>query len=212
MRVPIFPQDLNAASGFTRLAKRLKRDWPGTQPLQLSEAQEFFARCLGYSSYQELAQSADQHPANVDYPLLEDLIINCIESICSELISDGRTKVFNLGELQAKIYRWPFVLLSVYREHYGLSDNDKGGLAIQADHVKAFMHTQKTEQEVELRRLEAHLEKVPAQLRYENQLSTVIYINFPIGRCPNSPSLKDNSALTKHIQCSSCGPYVFVTH
>lgn len=211
MRVPIFRQDLITGSGFKRLAKRVQHDWPGAESISLSRAQDILARCLGYTSFHDVSKSADLHPAHTDYPPLGDVTINCIETISSELMSDGRTKAFNLGELQANIYRWPFLLLSVYRKHYGHSDNDKVGRAIQADHVKAFLRTQMPEHEVELQslRFEAHLDKVQAQLGHENQLSTNSYINFPIGECPNSPPLKDNTALTKHIECSSCGPYVF---
>ncbi|TWC11827.1 hypothetical protein FBY05_1358 [Pseudomonas sp. SJZ083] len=88
MRVPIFPQDLTAG-GFTRLAKRLKRDWPGPHPLRLSEAQELLARCLGYASYHELYQSAGVHPENVDFPPLGVLMVECLHTIWSEVFNGG---------------------------------------------------------------------------------------------------------------------------
>ena len=121
MRVPIHPQDLNSGSGFARLAKCLKRDWPGTEPLRLSEAQNLLARCFGYSDYHELRSSAIEE--DIDYPPLMVVTSQCLATLSGELITGGRSKIFNLGEFQSQIFDWPFLQLRVYRTHYGHSDN-----------------------------------------------------------------------------------------
>jgi hypothetical protein len=58
MRVPIFPADLLPKQSFSRLAKELKRNWPGDTPLPLSSAQETLSRGLGYRDFHDLQQSA----------------------------------------------------------------------------------------------------------------------------------------------------------
>ena len=101
MRVPIHPQDLHGGSGFARLAKCLKRDWPGTEPIRLSEAQNLLARCFGYSDYHELRSSAQEE--DVDYPPLMDVTSRCLATLWGELVTGGRSKFFNLGEFQSQI-------------------------------------------------------------------------------------------------------------
>lgn len=58
MRVPIFPADLLANQGFSRIAKKLQRSWPGDAALPLSAAQQTLSRGLGYRDFHDLQQTA----------------------------------------------------------------------------------------------------------------------------------------------------------
>jgi hypothetical protein len=190
MRVPICPKDLVAGSGFTRLAKRLKRDWPGTEPLRLSEAQEILARCLGYASYHEVVQLAQEPQGNIDFPPLQSVMVDCLNTVWHELFKGGRCKTFNLGELQKNIYNWPFLLLSVYRKHYGHADNYIVGRAIRTDHIETFLRTQTLSPE--------YISKViQEKLGHEITMSTSAYISTPMGNCTNS-FFNINLALAEH--------------
>jgi hypothetical protein len=188
MRVPIFPEDLIQGSGFTRLAKRLKRDWLGTKPLRLSEAQEILAHCLGYSSYHDVAQSAEMYRDDIDFPPLQELMIDCLQTISAELYDNGHCKVFNLGELQENIYNWPFLLLNVYRKHYGHSDNHIVGQAIKVDHIGAFIRTQTLRPEYRPQAFKTGFssKQLQAMMGHQDHQSTEAYVSslLPIGVCP----------------------------
>ena len=191
MRVPICQQDLIAGSGFKRLAKRLKRDWPGTEPLRLSEAQEILARCLGYGSYHEVAQSADMPQDNVDFPPLQTLMADVLFTLWEELFKDGRCGTFNLGELQANIYNWPFLLLTVYRKHYGHSDNHIVGRAVRVAHIEAFLLTQVPSENLPpLLKTGLSSTQPQAMMGHQNHASTEAYVSnlLPIGVCPYDDS------------------------
>jgi integrase len=58
MRVPISLSDLSPKKGFYRLAKNLKRDWPGEAHLSSDAAHEILARGLGYRDLHDVQQSA----------------------------------------------------------------------------------------------------------------------------------------------------------
>ena len=215
MRVPIFPEDLIQGSGFTRLAKRLKRDWLGTKPLRLSEAQEILARCLGYSSYHDVAQSAGMHRDDIDFPPLQELMVDCLQTIWAELYDNGHCKVFNLGELQENIYNWPFLLLTVYRKHYGHSDNHIVGQAIKVDHIDAFFRAQTLRPEYRPQAFKTDFpsKQLQAMLGHQNQPTTAAYLyNLPpIGGCLNEIPSEHNQALTG-LECSPCvNSLVFTT-
>lgn len=177
MRVPIYPQDLNSGSGFARLAKCLKRDWPGTEPIRLSEAQNLLARCFGYSDYHRIISS--NSPETVAYPSLAYLVPQCMEMLCGELIGGGRAKFFDLTKLQAQVIDWPFLQLSVYRKHYGHSDNRVVSQAVTAELIEAFLSTQKALSDVQPDEPthERRLKKLDAALGHHSVASSMEYIS-----------------------------------
>lgn len=191
MRVPICQQDLIAGSGFKRLAKRLKRDWPGTEPLRLSEAQEILARCLGYGSYHEVDQSAKTPQENVVFPPLQTLMADCLFTLWEELFKNGRCGTFNLGELQANIYSWPFLLLTVYRKHYGYSDNLIVGPEVRFAHMEAFLLTQMPSENLPiLSKTGLPGTQLEAMVGHQSRSSTEAHVSnvLPIGVCPHDES------------------------
>ncbi|MBK5374633.1 hypothetical protein JFT81_08300 [Pseudomonas sp. TH43] len=189
MRVPIFPQDLENG-GFTRLAKRLKRDWLGTRPLRLSEAQEILSHCLGYSSYHDVAQSAEIHNDDVDFPPLQSLTVEFLQTICAELYENGHCKVFDLGELQETIYNWPFLLLRVYRNHYGHSNNYIVNQSVKAANIETFLTSQtpRPEHHPKDYKIGFSSEQLQPMTEHHDHLSSSAYIpRHPrMGVCPNN--------------------------
>jgi hypothetical protein len=187
MRVPIFPQDLEDG-GFTRLAKRLKRDWLGTRPLRLSEAQEILAHCLGYSSFHDVALSAEIHRDDVDFPPLQTLTGEFLLTIWTELYENGHCEVFDLGELQETIYNWPFLLLSVYRNHYGHSDNQIVNQAVKADNIEAFLiaQTPRPEYNPKTYKVGFSSKQLQAMPGHHDHLSTSSYMHPSMGLCSNN--------------------------
>lgn len=189
MRVPIFPQDLEDG-GFTRLAKRLKRDWLGTRPLRLSEAQEILSHCLGYSSYHDVAQSAEIHKDDVDFPPLQSLTVEFLQTICAELYENGHCKFFDLGELQETIYKWPFLLLRVYRNHYGHPNNCIVNQSVKAANIETFLISQTSRPEHHPKDCKVGFssEQLHAMTEHRDHLATSSYMpsHFPMGVCPNN--------------------------
>jgi hypothetical protein len=69
MRVPICASDLQESQGFTRLTEAVQREWPGAEPLSLTDAQQALSRGLGYRDFNDLQQSA--HTALACKPLTD---------------------------------------------------------------------------------------------------------------------------------------------
>lgn len=179
MRVPIYPQDLNGGSGFARLAKCLKRDWPGDEAIRLSEAQDLLARCFGYSDHHQIRSSASSTSSGrVAYPPLASVVAQCMQTLSSELIGGGRAKFFDLTKLQAQVIDWPFLQLSAYREHYGHSDNRVVSQAVTAELIEAFLSTQKAlSVQPDDPTHERRLKKLDAALGHHPVASSMEYIS-----------------------------------
>ncbi|WP_146118122.1 hypothetical protein [Pseudomonas poae] len=199
MRVPIYPQDLNSGSGFARIAKCLKRDWPGTEPIRLSEAQNLLAKSFGYSDYHQLRSSS---PEGVPCPSVATVVAHCMMTLSSELIGDGRALFFDLGELHMQVINWPYLQLSVYRERYGHSDNRIVGQAANAELIDAFLATQKTRPELQSSGLTDKLSrrKLAAMVGHHPEMSTEAYMSTPMGVC------SDTTRASTGMQCQPCGP------
>lgn len=209
MRVPIYPQDLNSGSGFARLAKCLKRDWPGTEPIRLSEAQNLLARCFGYSDYHQIISS--NSPKIVVYPSLADVVAQCMETLCGELLGGGRAKFFDLGKLQTQVIDWPFLQLSVYRKHYGHSDNRVVAKTVTAELIEAFLSTQISQPEVQSdgRPHELRSKKLDAMLGHHPVESCIEYLDSSIGYCNLQSSYDAYQPSSAGMPCLSCGHAIF---
>ncbi|OPA95595.1 hypothetical protein BFW88_07535 [Pseudomonas fluorescens] len=199
MRVPIYPQDLNSGSGFARLAKCLKRDWPGAEPIQLSEAQNLLARCFGYSDYHQVKSTT---PQDVSYPSLAYVVAQCMKTLSSELIGGERAKFFDLGKLHAQVIDWPFLQLSVYREHYGHSDNRVVGQAVNAELIETFLSTRVTKPSIQPDCFsnEFSFEKLQSMTGHAPVNTTSKYMSTSMGKCTNEDSVLPNA------KCVTCGP------
>jgi len=212
MRVPIFPEDLNGGSGFARLAKCLKRDWPGTEPLRLSEAQNLLARCLGYSDYYHLRSSAAEK--DVVYPPLMVVTSQCLATLSGELIGGGRGRIFNLGELQSQIFDWPFLQLSVYRNHYGHSDNRLVSAEVRVEVVEAFLSTQNTRPEFRPHEIRGIIngfstKNLQAMVRHYTKTSSSEHVSTPIDPCEHlCPHDTIGPLARPNVPCPMCESYV----
>ncbi|WHH49680.1 hypothetical protein QFA96_16490 [Pseudomonas sp. Ap32] len=51
MRVPLYDHDLETKGGFKRIAKKLQKSWPHSEPIKLTNAMDILSRALGYQSY-----------------------------------------------------------------------------------------------------------------------------------------------------------------
>ena len=104
-------------------------------------------------------------------------------SLSSELVGGGRTKFFDLGRLQALVTDWPFLQLSVYREHYGHSDNRVVSQAVNAELIKAFLPTQKARPTQGTS--EFSIEKLQSMTGHKPANSTLVYAETSMGACLN---------------------------
>lgn len=68
MRVPLTPADLLPQQGFKRLAKNLRRTWPSTQQITLSQSLEVLARGLGYRDYHDAYLRIDRLIGSLVHP------------------------------------------------------------------------------------------------------------------------------------------------
>lgn len=203
MRVPIYPADLNADSGFTRVAESLKRDWPGEEPIGISEAQNLLAKCLGYSDYHQVKSTTPAEGAA--YPSLATVVAHCMKTLSSELIGSGRAKFFDLGRLQAQVTDWPFLQLSVYRDHYGHSDNHVVNQAVNAELIEAFLSTQKARPTQGTSELS--IEKLQSMTGHKPTNSTLVCVKTSMGACFDETFDSDNHSSAfpdgDSIECGS---------
>ena len=203
VRVPLYPQDLTGGSGFSRIAKHLKRDWPGAEPIGLSKAQNILARCFGYSDYHEVRSSPP--PENPDFPSLAHVVALCMKTLSCELTGDGRWSLFDMGELQENIFGWPFLQLSVYREHYGHSDNWLVGQLVKSELIETFLTTQKTKPEPYVD--EVPIEKLQSMTGHNSTASTAGYVSNTMGVCLNElPHGTSRASALPSGKCVMCGP------
>ncbi|WP_439864709.1 hypothetical protein [Pseudomonas antarctica] len=202
MRVPIYPVDLNLGSGFTRIAESLTRDWPGEKTIEISEAQNLLAKCLGYSDYHQVRSTTPAEGSA--YPSLATVVAHCMKTLSSELVGGGRTKFFDLGRLQAQVTDWPFLQLSVYREHYGHSDNRVVSQAVNAELIEAFLPTQKARPAH--RTSEFSIERLQSMTGHEPVNSTLVYARTSMGACLNKPPLSEKLKAFPNGRCVECGP------
>lgn len=202
MRVPIYPVDLNPGSGFTRIAESLKRDWPGEKAIEISEAQNLLAKCLGYSDYRQVRSTTPAEGAA--YPSLATVVAHCMKPLSSELIGGGRAKFFDLGRLQAQVTDWPFLQLSVYRDHYGHSDNHVVSQAVNAELIEAFLSAQKTKPTQGT--TELSIEKLQSMTGHKPANSTLVYAETSMGACLNESFDSDiHSSAFPDGQSVECG-------
>ena len=183
LRVPIFLNDLNAGSGFSRLAKTLKRDWLGINVIGLSEAQNLLARCLGYDDYHAVratAAASESDPCSRECPALVDVMNECMATMTAELASAGRCKAFSFEELQAQIFSWPFLQLSTYRQQYGHSNNRIVERAIRAELIKS---DSQAPLKLTMKSSDSSYEIF---LSHDLQAMSQHYLNTPQGICPNA--------------------------
>jgi hypothetical protein len=204
MRVPIRPDDLFAGTGFIRLARTLKRDWLGIEPISLSQASELMSRCLGYSNLHDLKREAKLDSA--EFVPLAAAMTQCLATMTAELMESGQCRVLNIGELQEQIFQWPFLQLSSYRSHYGHTDNRMVGQAVKTELIEAYLDTMPTRPKQQMpsagapfttRELQAMLGHVPLY-------STSDYLSVTSGTCLHGA---DGSRI-QHVDCLICKPLI----
>ncbi|KTB56383.1 hypothetical protein AO066_05220 [Pseudomonas fluorescens] len=66
MRVPIYAPDLLIAQGLACMTKVLQCEWPGSEPLPLTAAQQLLSRGLGYRDFLDLTQSVLEEHSRED--------------------------------------------------------------------------------------------------------------------------------------------------
>ncbi|CRM19659.1 tyrosine-type recombinase/integrase [Pseudomonas sp. 35 E 8] len=109
MQVPVFPDDIKRHS-FKRLAKTFQKNWPGTQPIQLSLAQELLAKGLGYQGYHDLIKQSESYPDNSAAPSKTAIQFKISEMIRAELSHGGVPP----KAISSFVSNLPLYVLSVY--------------------------------------------------------------------------------------------------
>jgi hypothetical protein len=205
MRVPIHPDDLVAGTGFIRLARTLKRDWLGIEPISLSNASELMSRCLGYSNLHDLKRDAKQ--GSVEFAPLAVVMTQCLATVTAELLESGKCRVFNIGELQEQIFQWPFLQLSTYRNHYGHADNRVVGQAVKTELIDAYLDTLPTRPKQQMRLLKAPFttRELQAMLGHLPLDSTPDYLSVTSGKCLHSV---DGASPMTPFECLICKPSI----
>lgn len=115
MRIPIYPADLNPQKGFKQIAKKIQRNWPGSEPVNLSAAREILARCLGYKDYHDVTRSADGWSDDTTAPEIEDLRAAILVSLGKQLDAGSSSVSVNLERLTTFVERLPLTALQTYR-------------------------------------------------------------------------------------------------
>ena len=123
MRVPLYLQDLEPGLGFKRIAKLIKRDWPGPASLSLSDAQEVLARCLGYTDYHDVHRSARACPANASCDSLDGVWAQSMPVISDKLMRDFPSFPLNIVLLYQFVTSWPLLMLTSFRHFHGHTDH-----------------------------------------------------------------------------------------
>ena len=115
MRIPIYPADLAPQQGFKRIAKVVKRDWPGHEPISLSAAREILARCFGYNDYHDVCRSAEVCPDHAPAPAMGDLRATTLVAFANKLHSESSGERVDLEKLTAFVESLPLKFLQTYR-------------------------------------------------------------------------------------------------
>ncbi|RMW23476.1 hypothetical protein ALO95_200184 [Pseudomonas syringae pv. antirrhini] len=202
MRVPIHPDDLVAGTGFIRLARTLKRDWLGIEPISLSQASELMSRCLGYSNLHDLKRDAKQGSA--EFVPLASVMTQCLATMTASLMESGKCRMLNIGELQEQIFQWPFLQLTTYRNHYGHTDNRMVGQAVKTELIDAYLDTLPTRPKQQLPAAGAPFttRELHAMAGYLPLHETLDYLSVTSGQCLHG---EDGSPM-QHVDCLICKP------
>lgn len=115
MRIPVYSADLNPQKGFKQIAKKIQRDWPGSEPVNLSAAREILARCLGYKDYHDVTRSADGWSDDAAAPEMEDLRAAILVSLANQLHTGSSSTSVNLIKLTTFVECLPLKVLQTYR-------------------------------------------------------------------------------------------------
>lgn len=204
MRVPIHPDDLFAGTGFIRLARTLKRDWLGIEPISLSQASELMSRCLGYSNLHDLKRDAKLDSA--EFVPLATAMTQCLATMAAELMESGQCRMLNIGELQEQIFQWPFLQLSTYRNHYGHTDNRMVGQAVKTELIDAYLDTLPTrpKQQIPSVRAPFTTRELHAMAGHVSIHETLDYLSVTSGKCHHGA---DGSPIL-HVDCLICKPLI----
>lgn len=204
MRVPIHPDDLFAGTGFIRLARTLKRDWLGIEPISLSQASELMSRCLGYSNLHDLKRDAKLDSA--EFVPLATAMTQCLATMTAELMESGQCRMLNIGELQEQIFQWPFLQLSTYRNHYGHTDNRMVGQAVKTELIDAYLDTLPTrpKQQIPSVRVPFTTRELHAMTGHVSIHETLDYLSVTSGKCHHGA---DGSPIL-HVDCLICKPLI----
>lgn len=204
MRVPIHPDDLFAGTGFIRLARTLKRDWLGIEPISLSQASELMSRCLGYSNLHDLKRDAKLDSA--EFVPLAAAMTQCLATMTAELMESGQCRMLNIGELQEQIFQWPFLQLSTYRNHYGHTDNRMVGQAVKTELIDAYLDTLPTrpKQQIPSVRAPFTTRELHAIAGHVSLHETLDYLSVTSGKCHHGA---DGSPVL-HVDCLICEPLI----
>ena len=204
MRVPIHPDDLFAGTGFIRLARTLKRDWLGIEPISLSQASELMSRCLGYSNLHDLKRDAKLDSA--EFVPLATAMTQCLATMTAELMESGQCRMLNIGELQEQIFQWPFLQLSTYRNHYGHTDNRMVGQAVKTELIDAYLDTLPTrpKQQIPSVRVPFTTRELHAMAGHVSIHETLDYLSVTSGKCHHGA---DGSPIL-HVDCLICKPLI----
>lgn len=96
MRLPIHDKDLDIKGGFKRIAKRLQRSCPESNPLKHTKSMEILAQAFGYRNFHDIHRSTQLSVAwhDTDLKLLKQRLIMLVtvhskgEALPSEAISE----------------------------------------------------------------------------------------------------------------------------
>lgn len=89
MRVPIHQNDLIPGHGFKRIAKKLQREWPGLNPIQLSRAREILSKGLGYCDYHDVVKASKKWQHEAFFPSKEAVNFGLMLAISAAIRADN---------------------------------------------------------------------------------------------------------------------------
>jgi len=128
MRVPLYPADLESQSGFKRLAKNLKRNWPGNPPISLSQSYEVLAKGLGYRNYHDVRQSIHVAPFKFLELSQSEVLLNLAEAV-RKAISHDEADGYEPINVESALSSLPLNVLTALRH---LSDAKPSPEALSA--------------------------------------------------------------------------------
>lgn len=112
MRVPIYPEDLDRAQGFKRIAKQVQKKWPGTPAINLSLARELLSKGFGYNDYHDLLESSKTCLPDTPAPLNAEVLAGVSRALLAAQATHGLS--VDAIDLQAVVDALPLHALSAF--------------------------------------------------------------------------------------------------
>lgn len=122
MRIPVFAEDL-VGGGFSKIAKKLRRTWPGPGSVNLSYTQQFLSQALGYRDLHDLQRSVELDQSVMSSIEWQDVSHKLTQSILAAIQDTANGLIAEYGDLSQYVSTLPIGSLKAVKGHSFAREN-----------------------------------------------------------------------------------------